>query len=279
MGLLSQGTPLAWNDSLPHLDYVKLHGILQVLNLFKTHSGRENDHFYWGDEIEHIIITLLNTNNHSSNTNTPTTPNETESSSSSSDIYSPLSSSSSSPSPSPSPTSIIPTLSLRAHDIIASLENANGAHFLPEWGRFMVEAIPGLPYGNLTTDLLSVEPNMRLRRKLIREILRNDERLLTFTNFPLLGALNFTPTLRQSIATVNPNDLYEHPELYETQGSVADSDYLPDVVIGAHPRFATLELVVLRGLILEYPCIRIRIHMNLLVKMIKRSESLSNKDQ
>lgn len=35
--------------------------------------------------------------------------------------------------------------------------------FHPEFGRFMLEATPGKPWGIGSKDLLNVEPNMRLR--------------------------------------------------------------------------------------------------------------------
>lgn len=35
--------------------------------------------------------------------------------------------------------------------------------FHPEFGRFMLEATPGAPFSMAWKDLLSVEPNMKLR--------------------------------------------------------------------------------------------------------------------
>jgi glutamate--cysteine ligase catalytic subunit len=40
--------------------------------------------------------------------------------------------------------------------------------FHPEFGRFMLEATPGAPFSLAWKDLLSVEPNMKLRYVLPR---------------------------------------------------------------------------------------------------------------
>jgi len=135
-------------------------------------------------------------------------------------------------------------LSLRAAELIEALEPSNPeelhkpnvthaagevkrASFLPEYGRFMIEATPSRPYGGYTADLRLVELNMRVRRAQIQALLRPEERLITLTGFPLMGVgANFAYCSSESVAAI--------------QGPVADSDYLMDTVIGAHPRFATL---------------------------------------
>ena len=58
MGLLSLGTPLHWNDSKKYADHVRSNGVIQLLNSYKISQGRENDKFYWGDEIEYMMISL-----------------------------------------------------------------------------------------------------------------------------------------------------------------------------------------------------------------------------
>ena len=131
-------------------------------------------------------------------------------------------------------------LSLRAAELIETLEEmarkpadaaatpneAQSANFLPEYGRFMIEATPARPYGGFTADLRMVEHNMRARRRLIEKILQPQERLITLTVFPMLGVGDFAYC---SQGPVDP-----------VQGRVADSDYISDTIIGAHPRFATL---------------------------------------
>ena len=88
-------------------------------------------------------------------------------------------------------------LSLRAAELIEALEpesdgaaahpDDQSAHFLPEYGRFMIEATPARPYGGFTADLRMVEHNMRIRRTMIEKLLQPQERLITLTVFPLLG--------------------------------------------------------------------------------------------
>ncbi len=93
------------------------------------------------------------------------------------------------------------------------------ANFLPEFGRFMVEATPAKPYGGFSGDLRMVEANMRLRRKMISAVLQENERFALLTGFPLMGVGSFADTDAQ------------------IRGPIADSDYIVDDVIGAHPRF------------------------------------------
>lgn len=47
--------------------------------------------------------------------------------------------------------------------------------FHPEFGRFMLEATPGKPWGIGFKDLLDVEPNMKLRCVLLPSLLSNND--------------------------------------------------------------------------------------------------------
>ena len=58
MGLLSVGTPLDWKDAEKHADYIKKHGILQFINLYKKLKDRSHDVLKWGDEIEYTLVYL-----------------------------------------------------------------------------------------------------------------------------------------------------------------------------------------------------------------------------
>ena len=55
MGLLSKGTPLSWEQSKVYHDYVKKHGILQFLNIYRLMSSRENDIFLWFLLLSHSL--------------------------------------------------------------------------------------------------------------------------------------------------------------------------------------------------------------------------------
>lgn len=58
MGLLTQGHPLSWADSKAFLEYVREHGIEQLINTFKRFASRQGDPFFWGEEVEAMIVTL-----------------------------------------------------------------------------------------------------------------------------------------------------------------------------------------------------------------------------
>jgi len=108
------------------------------------------------------------------------------------------------------------------------------ANYLPEYGKHMIEATPGTPYGNLPSHLVCVERNMRYRRKTVEKLLNpnGNERLLTITSFPLMGLPHTTSSLYDT-----PDDMkYPNPD----NGLVTRSVYIPDDVISPHPRFATL---------------------------------------
>ena len=210
MGLLSKGTPLSWEQSRAYHDYVKRHGILQFLNIYRAMAGRENDIFLWGDEVEHMIVRI------DPHTNTA-------------------------------------TIALRAPEILAQLEaltiqqqlsgNEWNAHFVPEYGRYMVEATPARPYGGYTADLRMVEPNMRLRRQMVQQLLQPNEYIMTLTAFPLLGVGQYSTP---------PAQLY---------GPIARSLYIADETIGPHPRFATLtrNIRIRRG---SKVCIRVPLYQD-----------------
>ena len=89
----------------------------------------------------------------------------------------------------------------------------------PEYGRYMIEGTPGLPYGSTARDLLAVEGNMVLRRQQVRRLLRPGERLVTLTVFPRLGC---------------PRFLHPHAE---PRGEASHSLFIPDEAINTHPRF------------------------------------------
>ena len=101
---------------------------------------------------------------------------------------------------------------------------SEGCNWVPEYGAWMVEATPNRPYTGFSTDLLRVERNMRLRRKRILTVLKDNEIAPTVSSFPLLGALG--------------NDGSVPP--VEVGGNVTLSEYIGDGIINPHPRFGTL---------------------------------------
>lgn len=125
-------------------------------------------------------------------------------------------------------------LSLRAAEIRDWL-NAKEAAFLeaggkgtdactwhPEYGSWMIEGTPKVPYSGFVHDLVTVEPNLRRRRARLLAALQPDEIAPTITAFPMMGVGEFT----DPPAPVN--------------GPYASSKWVPDAVINPHPRFGTL---------------------------------------
>ena len=135
------GTPLDWPEAKKNADHVRQWGIEQLLEIWKRAKGKERDALRWGDEIEYLVVAF-----------------EEECRK--------------------------VRLSLRQADILKALAEdealskqggcvpdlqvvkSNGDAipvFHPEFGRFMLEATPGKPWGIGFKDLLDVEPNMKWR--------------------------------------------------------------------------------------------------------------------
>jgi glutamate--cysteine ligase catalytic subunit len=111
--------------------------------------------------------------------------------------------------------------------------------FHPEFGRFMLEATPGKPWGIGFKDLLDVELNMKWRywpsphyaithahmvdrRKIAKEHMEATEYPITLTTFPRLGA---------------PDSLLPS---FPPSGPKLRSQYVPDEIANPHIRFPTL---------------------------------------
>ncbi|KAJ9638989.1 glutamate--cysteine ligase [Coniosporium tulheliwenetii] len=94
--------------------------------------------------------------------------------------------------------------------------------FHPEFGRFMLEATPGKPWGIGFKDLLDVEPNMKWRRKIAKEHMDPTEYPITLTTFPRLGCGDCTAPA------------------YPVSGEKLRSQFLPDEIANPHIRFPTL---------------------------------------
>lgn len=87
----------------------------------------------------------------------------------------------------------------------------------------MLEATPGKPWGIGFKDLLSVENDMRRRRKIAKAHMNDDEYPITMCMFPRLGA--------------KPGSLA--PE-FPLSGPKLRSQFLPDEIANPHIRFPTL---------------------------------------
>jgi glutamate--cysteine ligase catalytic subunit len=95
--------------------------------------------------------------------------------------------------------------------------------FHPEFGRFMLEATPGKPWGIGFKDLLSVESDMKLRRIIAKNHMAPDQYPITLTTFPRLGTKG------------DFSDPY-----YPPSGPMLRSQFVPDEIANPHIRFPTL---------------------------------------
>ncbi|GAA5847425.1 hypothetical protein JCM9279_000475 [Rhodotorula babjevae] len=215
MGLLALGTPLAWSDAAKHADYVREHGIEQLLHIWERLKDRTGDRLLWGDEVEYLVISYDDEGK-----NARLSLRQTE---------------------------ILEDLQADAQERRdkgkaaasdaeggADCSSVGGAEacipvFHPEYGRYMLESTPGAPYGATLSDLLLVEGNMRFRRQLAKSRMKPHEVPLTLTVFPRLGA--------EGVFT----DPYFKPG-----GGVARSLFLPDEIINQHVRFPTLTANIRR---------------------------------
>jgi glutamate--cysteine ligase catalytic subunit len=60
MGLLTEGSPLSWEETKFLADHVRQHGVVQFINLYKRLRDRQGDVLKWGDEVSSNIIASLN---------------------------------------------------------------------------------------------------------------------------------------------------------------------------------------------------------------------------
>ncbi|KJX96948.1 glutamate-cysteine ligase like protein [Zymoseptoria brevis] len=201
MGLLAVGTPLDWPEAKKVAGHVREWGIEQLLAIWNRAKGKESDALLWGDEIEYLVVAFDDEKREVK-------------------------------------------LSLRQADILAALASdaelikqgggvpdlkvgdekpgRNAPTFHPEFGRFMLEATPGRPWGIGFKDLLDVEQDMKWRRKLAKDHIYDNEFPITLTTFPLLGD-------RKSITPFFPPG-----------GSKLRSQFVPDEIANPHIRFPTL---------------------------------------
>ncbi|KAK7091679.1 glutamate--cysteine ligase catalytic subunit-like [Littorina saxatilis] len=156
MGLLTEGSPLSWEDTKKYADHVRKHGIQQFLNLYHKRQGRTKDVLYWGDEVEYQLVKFDHANRR---------------------VHLALST-----------QDVLKKLKENAE----KSDHESRAAWHPEYAEYMVEGTPGKPYGGLVAHFNVVEANMRRRRQDIQSVLNTDEAPLSLTVFPRLGAGNFT---------------------------------------------------------------------------------------
>jgi len=158
MGLLKVGTPLTWKETIPHSRYIREHGVKQFLSTYNRVKDIENDHLFYGDEIEFSLAKL--------------DPEKRE-------VKLSLRG-----------TELLQGLNEREKHGDAR-GHCGGCTWHQEYGSWMVEGTPDKPYSGYTTSLLQVEQNMRLRRARLLVSLEPNEIAPTVVTFPLMGVGDF----------------------------------------------------------------------------------------
>ncbi|KAL4715235.1 hypothetical protein ACJJTC_007817 [Scirpophaga incertulas] len=156
MGLLSEGSPLSWDETKALTEHVRQHGIEQFINLYRKLHDRTGDVLKWGDEVEYIIV-KFDDDNHKATVSLRA--NE-----------------------------ILPILQEKEQSDPKTVKSL----WRPEYGAYMIEGTPGKPYGGLLAHFNIVEANMRFRRAEASTLLQDGEVIMSITNFPRLGCPNFT---------------------------------------------------------------------------------------
>jgi len=186
-GLLSKGTPLGWSEAQKHSAHIRHQGALQFINIYRDFNkhDRPDDPPLWGDEIEFLIVAFGTKQC---------------------------------------------WVNFRAEEILRMLNlmNEDGGEddcgrrvgrWNPEYGKYMIEAVPYLPFGSSVQDLIKVEESMRDRSRSIKKKLKENERVLLMGNLPRLGHVDSFPS-----------DL-------PLTNEFTRSTYFPDQAVCAHPRF------------------------------------------
>lgn len=166
MGLLSEGSPLSWEETKALAQHVREHGIEQFINLYARLKDRQGDVLKWGDEVEYIIVRFDDEKR------------ETQVSLRAQELLAQL------------------------NEKEAADPQGVKSLWRPEYGAYMIEGTPGKPYGGLLAHFNVVEANMRYRRLEVAELLPPGEHVMSITNFPRLGCPDFT----YPIAKPTPED-------------------------------------------------------------------------
>ncbi|GMT13059.1 hypothetical protein PFISCL1PPCAC_4356, partial [Pristionchus fissidentatus] len=164
MGLLTKGTPLSWDETVPFLDYIKKHGIAQFINLYHRLKGREGDQLRWGDEIEYTIVKFDHENK------------KVRASLRAEELLDRL---------------------IAGEEVNNLVGTANKFLWRPEFAAYMVEGTPGVPYGGLLACFNVVEANMMERRAEVQKLLKKDESILSIS-LPSIGTRDFTLPLHKT---------------------------------------------------------------------------------
>ncbi|CAF3904200.1 unnamed protein product [Adineta steineri] len=159
MGVLTEGTPLSWNEIVPICQVYRSYALSQLIKVFEKCKDYQGDSFLWGDELE---FTLVHFDHSKKRVQLLLEAHE-----------------------------ILPRLvetNKETHDDTPSIA------WHPEACDYMIEGVPCEPYGFLPSYLNTVEANMTLRRKQAQEILSEQsdcEYVINISVFPRHGQGQF----------------------------------------------------------------------------------------
>uniref|UniRef100_A0A1B0AX38 Glutamate--cysteine ligase n=1 Tax=Glossina palpalis gambiensis TaxID=67801 RepID=A0A1B0AX38_9MUSC len=168
MGLLSEGSPLSWEETKALAEHVREHGVQQFINLYHRLKDRQGDVLKWGDEVEYIIVKF---DDQQKVARVSLKARE-----------------------------LLAKLNEKEHADPTGVKSL----WRPEYGAYMIEGTPGKPFGGLLAHFNVVEANMRYRREEVTELLDPDECVMSITNFPRLGCKQFT----HPICNPSPDDVF-----------------------------------------------------------------------
>mmetsp|Transcript_26393 Transcript_26393/g.47400 ORF Transcript_26393/g.47400 Transcript_26393/m.47400 type:complete len:592 (+) Transcript_26393:32-1807(+) len=185
MGFLEIGEPpLQWEEVEKVKEYVRTHGVEQLIHLFNRNKTHINHHVKWGYELEYHLISL-------------------------------------------DPATRSSKVFIRSVEVITTASTCGALDWHPEYGAWMIEMTPKLPFSDDFQELTEIEQRLIKTRRCLNlkcAELDPNARMLSAPCFPLLGVGDF----------FHPKDSEEH------KNEVCSSDYLDDRVIFPHPRFPCL---------------------------------------
>jgi glutamate--cysteine ligase catalytic subunit len=151
--ILRVGTPLRWNQAVPHVGYVRKSGVRQFAYQYSTLKDVKTPAFKWGDEIEYGIF---NKDKRSGDYDLSLRADELRK-------------------------------QLTDCEEHKWKQHGPGFDWQPEYGSWMVEIVPEAPFGGYIVDLLDLENSHRERRMRLHTRLKDTEIAPSLSNFPMLG--------------------------------------------------------------------------------------------
>ncbi len=248
MGYLkTAGPPVPFAVLQKIKEYVKKHGVLQFITLFQRFRNKlipAVDSHKWGDETEHHLVYFDQTTHEAK-------------------------------------------LMVNAGEFIAPFNESKGnviTHLQPEYGAWMLEAIPAEPFSELDMATLApLDGHFRRRRIAISQFLApfGQFSLSNVSSYPLLGVGDYAiamPQLHEELAKLSPPaspgpvaeeakaklqapEGEKHLSLTTADNLYSTSLFTFDAAINSHPRFPTLSQHIRerRG---EKVCIKVPLFMD-----------------